>query len=71
MLRKFCSELSFPIAQSSLPEIAYEQLQLLVILIAFIAMLIFESLYASVDKLSKTFRRSYLTNIVICGLRAE
>jgi sterol desaturase/sphingolipid hydroxylase (fatty acid hydroxylase superfamily) len=65
MLRKFCSELSFPIVQSSLPEITYEQRQLLVILIAFIAMLIFEGLYASVEKPLKTFRRSYLTNIVM------
>lgn len=65
MLRKFCSELSFPIVQSSLPEIAYEQLQLFVILIAFIVMLIFEGLYVSVEKPLKTFRQSYLTNIVM------
>lgn len=65
MVRQFCSELSFPIVQSLLPEFTHEQLQLLVVLTAFVIMLIFESLYAGVESPLKNFRRNYLTNIVL------
>lgn len=65
MRRKFCSELTFPSVQSLLPEFTHEQLQLLVILMAFVIILIFENLYASNDRSLKTFRQNYLTNIIL------
>lgn len=65
MLRELGSELSFSVVQSLLSGFTSEQLQLLVILMAFIVMLVIEGRHACVERALKAFRQHYLTNIII------